>query len=71
MKALQKFDHEPELKARIAQALLEDHHENSKTKLPIVLILLCGLQKDVLGISPRIMAGSSFCAYHADKTFWC
>ena len=25
---IQQFDHEPELKARIAQALLEDHHEN-------------------------------------------
>jgi transposase-like protein len=26
---IQKFDHEPELKARIAQALLEDDHEHS------------------------------------------
>ena len=49
---IQKFDHEPELKARIAQALLE---VTMKTEHEIAYRLDPALwAKDVLGISPRI-----------------
>ena len=39
---IQKFDHEPELKARIAQALLEEDHEHSIVKSPTGSIRPCG-----------------------------
>ena len=39
---IQKFDHEPELKARIAHALLEEDHEHTLVKLPTGLIRPCG-----------------------------
>ena len=48
---IQKFDHEPELKARIAQALLEEDHEHHIVKSPTGSIRPCG-SSDVLGMSP-------------------
>ncbi len=42
---IQKFDHEPELKARIAQALLEEDHEHSIVKSPTGSIRRCGCVK--------------------------
>ena len=49
---IQKFDHEPELKARIAQALLEVDHEHSIVKLLIDFNPALWMQK-VLGIPPH------------------
>ena len=59
---IQEFDHEPELKARIAQALLEDDHEHNREiayRLDPVLWV-----QDILGMTPRPWQ-ETFLARHA------